>query len=125
MLISPFSRTGYFVGVFFEQIIRLIIELIIILAIGSFFKAKVFSITLYKWIIGVVITILFVRAISIVLNNIMLYSKYTFLSQNTFFEIMLFFCGVSFPIQYLPSYLGWISYYIPLTQAISIFSELC
>lgn len=74
MLISPFSRTGYFVCVFFEQIIRLIIELIIIiLTIGSFFGAKVFSITLYKWTIGVVITILFVRAISIALNNIMLY----------------------------------------------------
>ena len=124
MLISPFSRVGYFFGVFIEQFFRLMLELVIILIIGGLFGANIFSIPFYYWVIGIGITIIFIFPLALILNNIILFLGDAFLPQNTLFYLMMFLCGVNFPIEYFPKNIQYICYCLPLTQVLKIFRIL-
>lgn len=119
-LLSPASRLGYFLGVFIEQIGRSMIEF------GLIF---IFSIVLgvryhFENIIGMILVVLFISLISfsmtIILSNIMIYTRDTFISQNTLFILLVFLTGVSFPSYYLPKWLQIFSNLIPLTHATNV-----
>jgi ABC-2 type transport system permease protein len=55
-----------------------------------------------------------------ILATIMLYTRDTYISQNTLFSLMFLLCGVTFPVQYLPQWLQWISKIIPVTYSFDI-----
>jgi len=50
----------------------------------------------------------------------MLYTRDTYISQNTLFAILFLICGVTFPVQYLPSWLQTLAQFIPVTQALFV-----
>ncbi len=50
----------------------------------------------------------------------MVFTRDTFITQNTLFIIITVVAGVAFPVSYLPSIVQIVSYLIPLTSAISI-----
>lgn len=124
LLITPYSRWGYFIGIFIEQLLRALLEFFILMCIGLLFGANLTGIPLIYWLITLTFASVCFFSMSLMLSNIMLYFRDTFLSQNTLFLIMLVICGVTFPTEFLPEWIQWLSYLIPLTQVLELFRIL-
>ena len=60
----------------------------------------------------------------IFLSAIMLYTRDTYITQNTLFVLMSLVCGIAFPIQYLPDWVQTFAQVLPLTPAVSIFRNV-
>lgn len=124
LLLSPLSRYGYFLGNLIEQLWRSLIEFSIILFVGWLFGAKFENINSIQFILVVIVSVLSFFSMGVALASIMLYTRDTYISQNTLFIIMSFICGISFPIQYLPVWLQKISQLLPVTSAVELFRKV-
>jgi ABC-2 type transport system permease protein len=71
-------------------------------------------------LIGMVLSLTSFFALSLILAAIMLYTRDTYISQNTLFAIVFLICGVTFPVQYLPVPVQWLAQGIPVTVALEI-----
>ena len=60
----------------------------------------------------------------ITLSSVMLYTRDTYLTQNTLFVIMSLVCGITFPIQYLPEWVQRAAQIFPLTPAVALFRNV-
>ena len=123
-LLSPASRLGYFIGTFIEQLGRSIIEFFLVIIFSVFLGIRynienIFSMVLLVFFIAIVSF-----SMTLILSNIMVYTRDTFISQNTLFIILNFLSGVSFPITYLPKQLQFFSNLIPLTHAINVLRDV-
>jgi len=121
LFLTPSSRKGYFLGNVLQQVSRTIIEFIIIILFGSLFGLSLEGVNVVSSLIVWFAAILAFFAQALVLGSIMLYFRDTYISQNTLFVIMAFVSGVTFPIQYLPSWLYPLSSIMPLTPALQAF----
>lgn len=123
-LISPASRLGYFLGTFIEQLGRSIIEFFLVIIFSAFLGVRYN----FEDIIGMFLLVFFIAVVSfsmtLILSNIMVYTRDTFISQNTLFIILSFLSGVSFPVTYLPKQLQFFSNLIPLTHAINVLRDV-
>lgn len=123
-LVSPCSRLGYFLGTFVEQLGRSIIEFLLVFIFSIVLGARYH----FENILGMFLVVFFISFISfsmtIVLSNIMIYTRDTFISQNTLFILLVFLSGVSFPISYFPKALQIFSNLIPLTHAINVLRDV-
>lgn len=120
-LISPASRNGYFIGCMIEQIGRSCLEFGTVLLVGWLFGAKLGKIFSFQSIIVICITIFSFFAMALTLSSLMLYTRDTYISQNTLFFFMSLACGISFPIEYLPIWLQRFSHIFPMTAALKLF----
>lgn len=123
-LISPASRLGYFIGVFVEQLGRTYIEFIIIFLFGFTFGIRLnISGTLLLAISALLIS-LASFSMSILLSSLMIFTRDTFITQNTLFMVLALVSGISFPTEYLPTFLRYISNVVPLTHALKFTRSL-
>lgn len=123
-LISPASRLGYFLGNLFEQLSRSILEFITVLIIGLVLGANFSNISFLHFSIVLLISIFSFFCMGVFLCSVMLFFRDTYLTQNTLFISMSLLCGVTFPIQYLPSWMQIISNIIPLTWTLDLFRSV-
>jgi len=124
LVISPYNFFSYHVGILLEQMWRLIIEIVIAVIVGQIFGADLVAIPLLTWVVGLGLVTLSSFAIGLLLSNVMLFFRDTFIVQNTVFSIILLFCGITFPIEYFPEFLQNVSYWIPITGSLHIFRDL-
>jgi len=54
----------------------------------------------------------------------MLFTRDTFIVQNTLFTVMTLVCGVLFPIEFLPRFVQVIAQIFPLTPAVALFRNV-
>lgn len=87
ILISPASRMGYFLGCYLEQFVRSIMELVVIFLFGFILGAKIYFSQLAKLIFLIILSSLAFFAVSILLSSIMVFTRDTYISQNTLFTI--------------------------------------
>ncbi|ABX75561.1 ABC transporter [Lactococcus lactis subsp. lactis NCDO 2118] len=119
-LLSPASRLGYFIGVYLEQWGRAFIEFIIIFSF-SIILGMPFSIAnLVRILFALLILSVVSLCMAVLLSTVMVFTRDTFITQNTLFIIITVVAGVAFPVSYLPSVVQIISYLMPLTPAITI-----
>lgn len=120
-LLSPASRMGYYIGTYLEQFVRSLLECISVLIVGLILGARI-SINKIPLIICVIIfsSIAFF-SLAILISSIMVFTRDTYLVQNTFYLIMHCICGVIFPLEYLPKSIQLLSNLFPLTPAIKLF----
>lgn len=121
ILISPASRLGYFVGCLSEQLGRSFLEFGVVLILGAILGANLLEIISISSLIVITLTLFSFFSMAILLSSVMLYTRDTYLTQNTLFNLMILLTGVSFPIEYLPNSLQMISKIIPMTYAIKLF----
>ncbi|GMQ59554.1 ABC transporter permease [Vallitalea sediminicola] len=121
LIYSPASRIGYFLGTLIEQLLRTIVEITIILIIGWALGADYSSVSIIDVILIFIIAVASFFSMSILLAAVMLKMRDTYITQNTLFNIMLFLCGVSYPIKFLPNILQKIAHLLPLTQVLQLF----
>jgi len=120
-LLSPASRMGYFLGCYIEQLGRSVIEFSAVLIVGILLGARL----TFERILLTILFILFLSlacfAVSILISSVMVFTRDTYITQNTFFQVMNFICGVYFPTQFLPKWLQGVSELLPLTPSLKMF----
>ena len=60
----------------------------------------------------------------ILLSSVMLYTRDTYLTQNTLFVTMSLVCVITYPIQYLPDWVQNVAQIFPLTPAVTLFRNV-
>ncbi|SFO30773.1 ABC-2 type transport system permease protein [Pseudobutyrivibrio sp. UC1225] len=124
ILLSPVSRVGYFVGTYIEQFGRSIFESAFVVLFGVIVGARIPFDSIPIILLCIFFSSLTFFSMSIMVSTIMIYTRDTYLVQNTFYLLMSCICGVAFPIEYLPKGLQLLSDIFPLTYAIKI-TRLC
>lgn len=122
LLLSPASRTEYFIGTVIQQLFRLAIELVPALIIAFFLGLKLTYLDV-STILGFILFMMSCFSMALVLGGIMLYSRDTFFIQNNLFVITGLVCGFLFPVEYLPVPLQWLGKMFPLTDAVYLFRD--
>ena len=121
IMLSPASRMCFLLGCFVEQSFRAICEFIFILLIGFVFGARFNVNSILGFCFLLLIALVSFFSFSVLLACLMVLLRDTYICQNTIFFIMRMFCGIAFPIEYLPSDLRFISEIIPLSHVIRLF----
>lgn len=124
LLLSPMSRVGYFVGVYLEQLMRSMIELATVLIVGIIFGAKIGLISILPLTIFIIFFSFTAFCFAILISNIMLFSRDTFITQNTLLIALTIFSGAAFPTTLLPSLLRIIANLLPTTQLLNAFRNV-
>lgn len=120
LMIAPFSRVQYFLGNMFQQTITALGEMLITIAACLPFGLNFSGINIFSTILALAVSLFSYFSLSLVLAAIMLYTRDTYISQNTLFAFLFLLCGVTFPVQYLPSAVQWLSKLIPVTYSFQL-----
>lgn len=124
VMLAPYNRGFYFLAYMIAQTIHTFCELIFAIPILIIFGVKFPYFHFGSFIIVLLISLFAFLGLSLLLANIMLYTRDTYISQNTLFTIMFLICGINFPIEYLPSIVAKISYFIPVTHSVKLFRSI-
>jgi len=120
LLLTPTRRSAYFVGVAAQWIAISMGEMAILLLITWPLGLNLSHIQLLTFVLVVPVAILGLFGMSILLGAIMLVSGDTYIVQNTLFIAMALLCGFSFPPDYLPLPLQWLSATLPVTGTLHL-----
>lgn len=120
IMIAPFNRIQYFIGSMLQQTITTSGEIVIAIVISVPFGLSFPNFNLLSFLASFAISLFAFFSLSMVLACIMLYSRDTYISQNTLFLAMFLLCGITYPVQYLPSAVRIISSLIPITGAVTL-----
>ncbi|MBN3554062.1 ABC transporter permease [Fictibacillus nanhaiensis] len=123
IFLSPASRQGYFLGCMLQGLMLVGIEFIGILVMGFFFGLDITNINPISASITLVLIIFSFYSQALVLGAIMVWFRDTYITQNTLITLMGLISGVSFPIEYLPDWLQYLSKIMPLTFGLVAFRE--
>jgi ABC-2 type transport system permease protein len=116
ILSTPANRMAMFVGRAMFQIVNGIATAVIALFYAAFLFGVDFSRTDMLGLGAVIVVTAFaMTGFGLMLSSIGLYLRTSMIVANIFLFIGLLFCGVNFPVSYLPTYLQPISYGIPMT----------
>jgi len=120
LMLTPFSRYGYFAGNMLQQTVTSLAEvcLAFLICIPFGFQAGAFSLGGFLIALGASLYAFF--GMSMVLGAVMLYTRDTYISQNTLFVFMYLVSGVLFPSGYLPNALATVTRLIPLGPALDV-----
>lgn len=121
IMLAPFSRMVYFFSHMIAQTIQTIGELGIAIPLLYIFGISFSKFNIAGFVLVFALSMFALLGLSILLANVMLYTRDTFISQNTLFTFMFLICGVNFPIEYLPNWVQNIAILIPLTQITELF----
>jgi ABC-2 type transport system permease protein len=120
-LLSPASRIGYFLGSYVEQFLRSMLEFSLVLLVGITLGARIPAEKIPIIALFIIFMSLVCFCMAILISTIMVFTKDTYITQNTFFLLIDFICGVLFPVECLPHWLQYISQLMPLTSALKAF----
>lgn len=118
LLLTPSTRKGYFLGYVAQGLIRIMLEFLVIIAAGSLFGLHLQGINWLHVLIVLVVLILSTFSMALVLGSFMLYFRDTYITQNTLFVLIGLVCSITFPSDFLPAAVRWISQVMPLTYGI-------
>lgn len=120
-LISPASRIGYFVGVYLEQLMRSLIEFMVVFFFGIILGARIPFIKVFYLIIVLFIISVNCFSMAILMSMVMILTRDTYLTQNTIITLIGFISGIFFPIELLPKWIQFLSNCIPITVGLKLF----
>ncbi|SHK29376.1 ABC-2 type transport system permease protein [Hathewaya proteolytica DSM 3090] len=116
LMMTPFKRGEYFIGNMLHQTIATTFEVLISLIIAMPFGLSFKSMNFPAFIFVFFLALYGFFGLSMVLGSVMLYTRDTYISQNTLFVAMFLLCGITFPVEYLPHSLKIIGELIPVTE---------
>lgn len=124
LLLSPAPRGPYFAGCLMEQTTRALLEFGTVLVVGACCGAKLGRIFSVSALIVIALAIFSFFCMGLLLSGVMLYTRDTYITQNTLFVSMSLVCGIAFPIQYLPQWVQYFARIFPLTPAVTLFRNV-
>jgi ABC-2 type transport system permease protein len=119
MLATPASRLPIFIG----RSMMHVIDGMLSVAISLFFAAFFFGVDfghadIIALAVSVLLTSLTMAGYGLLIGGFAFYFRDPMIFANIFTYVLLIFCGVNFPISYLPSFVQPISYLFPLTYGV-------
>lgn len=120
LMLAPFRRIQYFVGNMLEQTITTSGEIVVIILVSLPFGVKFSNVNPLSTVLAFAVSMFAYFSLSLMLANVMLYFRDTYISQNTLFALLFLICGVTFPIQYLPGWVQHISRIMPVTPSLEL-----
>jgi len=120
LLLTPFNRLGYFCGSMMQQTVTTLLELIISLIICIPFGINFSNFNFFTFILGIVLSLYCYFGLALCLGAIMIYTRDTYISQNTFFLTIFLICGVIYPTEFLPYPIQMIGKLLPINDSISV-----
>lgn len=120
LMLAPFHRVQYFVGNMLQQTVTTSGEILIMVLVCLPFGLRFSAVHIPAAILALLASFLSYFSVSLLLAVVMLYFRDTYISQNTLFAILFLICGVTFPVQYLPEGVQWISRGIPVTASLEL-----
>ncbi|WP_069873012.1 ABC transporter permease [Fusibacter sp. 3D3] len=118
LMLAPFSRLGYFIGNMLQQMITSLGEVFLSMIFCFIFGLSLSSINGVTFVVSLVITLYAYFGLSLCLGAVMLYTRDTYISQNTLFLFIFLVSGVIFPVEYLPQSLNIIGACLPVRDSI-------
>ncbi|KPU42762.1 ABC-2 type transporter [Oxobacter pfennigii] len=118
LMMAPFKRVQYFLGNMLQQVLTTSGEVLIMVLLSIPFGLRFSNFNLLSFLFSFIVSLYAFFSISILLACVMLYSRDTYISQNTLFALIFLLCGITFPIQYLPDWAQCIAKLIPVTDAV-------
>jgi len=120
LMLTPFSRYGYFTGNMFQQTVTSLCEVLLALLICTPFGFSPEAFQPLQFIIALGASLFAFFGMSMMLGALMLYTRDTYISQNTLFIFMYLVSGVLFPQGYLPDVFVKIGSLIPLGTSLEV-----
>lgn len=120
-LLSPASRGGYFIGAYLEQLYRSIMAFILIILLGMILGMRIPIKKIFLLIELIILASVSCLSMAIVLSTIMVFTRDTYLVQNTIMLLLGIVSGIFYPIEMLPTILRYLGLIIPTTYAVDIF----
>lgn len=114
LMLAPFKREAYFLGNMSLQVFTTSLETVFAVIIGLFFGLQVHLANPIDILLGLLLSLYAMFALSLVLGGIMLYTRDTYISQNTLFALIFLTCGISFPKELLPKYIQLLASCLPV-----------
>lgn len=124
LLLTPASRSQYFAGCLLEQTLRALLEFGAVLAVGALLGANLRYFFSIQTLAVILLAVWGFFCMGITLSSVMLYTRDTYLTQNTLFVAMSLACGITYPIEYLPGWLQNLAQIFPLTPAVTLFRRI-
>lgn len=124
LLLAPAPRKSYFMGCLLEQTARALIEFGTVLAAGAFLGAELRYLFTFQAVVIILLAVFSFFCMGITLSSVMLYTRDTYLTQNTLFVTMSLVCGITYPLSYLPEWVGKAAQIFPLTPAVTLFRNV-
>lgn len=123
LLLTPSAQTSYLLGTMLQQTVLATVDFLIILAMGVAFGADVSQVNWLGFAVAIAVGQVGFMGMGVLLSAVMLYLRDTYLTQNTVLVVLLFICGVLFPIEYLPLWIQRIAQGIPYTHVLRLTRE--
>lgn len=120
-LLSTASRIQYYIGTYIEQLGRSCMEYAVLLIFGLVIGLKLEMNQLLTYITIFLIASISFFSFSIFVSTLMVYTRDTYLIQNTLILVMECICGVAFPVTFLPNMVQVLANLFPLTPILKIF----
>ncbi len=120
LMLAPFDRGAYFGASMCLQTITTSLETVVIIIIGIPFGLRLNSVNPIQFAISFLLALYVFFGLSMILGGIMLYTRNTYITQNTLFTMIFLLCGITFPVEYLPKGLQVISNILPVTKAVEL-----
>lgn len=121
LLLSPASRTGYFLGCLLEQTSRALLEFFLVMLTGWLLGADLSRLFRPEALAVILLAVFSFFCMGLSLSAVMLKTRDTYLSQNTLFNAMSLVCGIMFPLAYLPAAVQRLAQLFPLTSVVELF----
>ncbi len=118
LLIAPFSRMGYFVGNMLQQTVTSIGELCLSMLFCFLFGLDLMHINGGAFMMSLVLSLYSYFGLSMCLGALMLYTRDTYISQNTLFLVIFMVSGIVSPVEYLPDGLRVIGQLLPVSHSL-------
>ena len=74
----------------------------------------------WKFVIALILSIYGFFGLSLILGCVMIYTRDTYISQNTLCTAIFLVCGITFPKEYLPGILQFVGNIIPVTDCLTL-----
>lgn len=124
-VISTASRTGYFLGTFIEQMGRTLIEAGLVVFLGYLLGLFSMGKEAFISLIGVTLIVSVSSfTMAMTLAALMVFTRDTFITQNTVYFAITVICGVAYPVEFLPRIIQVASRAIPLTYSVELYREV-
>ncbi len=120
LMLAPFRRVEYFLGNMMVQTVTTSVEVLVAIIIAIPFGLRLNHVNVLGFTVAFIVSLYAFFGVSMILGCIMLFTRDTYISQNTLFAFIFLICGITFPVQYLPQWLVVIARFIPITQVVKL-----
>ena len=121
VFLTPYNRGMYFLAYMVAQTFHKFGEMIAAMPILLLFGIRFPGFNMGGFLLVLVVTLYSFLGLSLLLANVMLYTRDTYISQNTLFAVIFLVCGITFPREYLPAWVAGVSVVLPVTYSTDLF----